>query len=106
MQRSYCNRKDCKPNECRYLHRGRGKMLPIDFNRRVKKVNNAVSSLFKFDDRFKDTFKFLDYFSEIDKLGSITNSYGNFLSDDGLHLSHYGNELLDKWLFDYLQGQV
>ena len=106
MPRSYCNRKYCMTSDCKYLHRGAGKNFPVDLNRRVKKVNDAVGSFIRFDERFVNRFKFLNFFTEINSLGSINNSFGSFLSEDGLHLSDLGNELLDDWLFNFLQDMI
>ena len=101
LPRAYCKMKNCEISQCLYLHRGHSKNLPTDLNFRIHKVNKAIGEFIKFDTRFK-SFRFADFEYKINKLGKISNSYGNFLSKDGLHLSDSGNKLFDKWLFKYL----
>jgi len=99
--RSFCKRKNCNTNECMYIHKGYCKMHPIQYNSRILNVNKGVEEFIKFDMRFR-SFKYANFFQKVVKLGSIDNSYKNFLSYDGLHLSDNGNVILDEWLTKFL----
>lgn len=104
MPRAYC-RRACKTSKCLYIHKGHSKKLPIDFNVRVNKVNYGIDNFIRYDTRFK-SFKFLNFCPEINKLGTLSNSFDDFLSLDGLHLSDVGNEILDTWIYQYLSDMT
>ena len=100
--RAYCMKSNCGAR-CLYLHRDETAILPVDYHRRIAKVNKEVASFIKHDDRFRQ-FQFLDIFSRIAIRGNWLDSYGGLLHDDGLHFSNSGNRLLDECLFKYLEA--
>ena len=100
LPRAFCKR-NCKTNDCLYIHRGRGKISASEFNARIWKTNKGIRELITYDDRFR-SFKFVNFCDRIVKLGDADNSFGKFLSVDGLHMSKFGNSLFDKWLIKFL----
>ena len=97
LPRAYCRINNCNIQDCMYIHRGFTKIPIVDIISRIYTVNKNIDEFIKYDERFR-SFRFINYFSAVTKLGTIDDGYGNFLSIDGLHLSKLGNKLLDTWL--------